>query len=316
MTTRSTQSPVALHVGRRAGRAAACLGAGALAAASLVLAGAGPAAAATPFLKSANVPNYAGVLENGASRSLYVLSIERGSKVHCTAACTATWIPLVVRSSVKSVSIGRSVKGKIGFVKRTAATKQVTYNTYPVYTYTGDTGPNQSTGEGVAADGGVWHVVHAATTSVGATPYATMLNAANIPSTSYKGVLVNGASHSLYVLSTEQGATLQCTAACLATWPPLLVTSATTSVSLGAGVDGTIGFVARGSKKQVTFNSFPVYTYSGDATGTEACGQGLTLGGGTWTLASAAATSAGATPVATATGGCSGSGYGYARSPR
>jgi predicted lipoprotein with Yx(FWY)xxD motif len=315
MTLRSSHSTPATHASRLTVRATACLGAGALAAASLVLAGAGPAAAATPLLKSANIPNYVGVLENSASRSLYLLSTEKGSKIHCTAACAATWIPLVVKSSVKSVSIAKGVKGKIGFVKRTAKAKQVTFNTYPVYAYTGDSGPNQSNGEGFAADGGVWHLLHAATKSTGATPYAPMLNAANIPTTSYKGVLVNGSSHSLYVLSAEKGTTLKCTGACLTTWPPLLVTSATTSVSLGAGVAGTIGFVARGSMKQVTFNSYPVYAYSGDAAATEACGQGIAADGGTWSLTNASATTANATQVVTASGGCGGT-YGYTRSSR
>lgn len=315
MSIRSTRFSSATRPSRLAVRAAACLGAGALAATSLVLSAADPAAAATPFLKSANVPNYARVLENGASRSLYVLSTEKGAKVHCTAACAATWIPLVVRSSVKKVSVARSVKGTIGFVRRTAKTKQVTFNTYPVYTYTGDSGPSQSNGEGVAADGGVWHLVHAAATFAGSTPFATILGAANIPATTYKGVLVNGSSRSLYVLSAEKGTSIKCTGGCLTTWPPLLVAASTTSVSLSAGVDGTIGFVPRGSMKQVTFNSYPVYTYSGDLGATESCGQGIVADGGTWTLTDASATTAAATQVATATGGC-GVNYGYARSPR
>jgi predicted lipoprotein with Yx(FWY)xxD motif len=315
MTDRSTHATPASRTHRLAARATAYLGAGALAAASLALAGAGTAAAATPFLKAANVPNYPGALENSASRSLYVLSTEKGAKIHCTGACAAIWLPLVVKSTVKTVSVAKTVKGKVGFVKRTAKTKQVTFNTYPVYVYTGDSGPNQSTGEGIAADGGVWRLAHATTKSASATPYATMLNAANIPQTSYKGVLVNRSSRSLYVLSAEKGATLSCTGACLATWPPLLVTSTTTSVSLGAGVSGTIGFVTRGSMKQVTFNSYPVYTYTGDMGATQSCGQGVMADGGTWTLTNASATTAGATPVATQTGGC-GINYGYTPTTR
>ena len=295
-------------------RAGAVAGAATLAATSLAVAGVGPAAAASPLLKSAGIPNYARVLENGASRSLYVLSTERGAKVHCTAACASTWHPLVVRSTVKSVSVGAMVKGKVGFVKRTATTKQVTFNSYPLYTYTGDAGPSRSSGEAVAADGGVWHLVHASAATAGGTPYAPILNSANVPATTYKGVLANSSSRSLYVLSAEQGTSIHCAASCLTTWPPLLVTSSTTSIAIAAGVKGTIGFVTRGSMKQVTFNSFPVYTYSGDTAPSQACGQGIAADGGTWTLASAAATSAGSTPVATGSGGC---GYpGYIRSPR
>jgi predicted lipoprotein with Yx(FWY)xxD motif len=315
MTHRSPSLTTPTRARRLAVRATACLGASALAAGSLVLAVAAPAGAAAPLLKSANIPSYGGVLENGASRSLYLLSTEKGSKLHCTGSCASIWIPVVVKSSVKKVTVAATVKGKIGFVKRNGSTKQVTFNTYPVYTYTGDTGPNQSMGEGIAADGGVWHLLHASAKTAGSTSYATTLSAANIPSTSYKGVLVNSSSHSLYVLSAEKGATLKCTSSCLQIWPPLLVPASTTSVSLGGGVDGTIGFVARGAMKQVTFNSYPVYTYSGDSTTLEACGQGVSSFGGTWSLTDAAATTPGSTQVATASGGC-GASYGYTASPR
>jgi predicted lipoprotein with Yx(FWY)xxD motif len=308
MTERSSPSTI----GRQAVRATACLGAGALAAASLLLAGSGLAGAAAPLLKSANVPGYAGALENSKSFTLYLLSNEKGAKLRCTGSCLATWLPLDVKSTVTKISVPKNVKGKIGFVKRTATTKQVTFNTYPVYTYTGDTGPNQSMGQDVTSNGGIWHLVHAAAKSAGATSYLPMLNTTNV-STNYAGVLANAGGRTLYVLSAEKGGTLHCTGACLSTWPPLLVGSTATpaAVSLGNGVKGTIGFVARGSMKQVTFNTYPVYTYTGDTGPSQSCGENVSADGGTWTLTSAGATSVTGTPVApVGTGGC-GSGYGY-----
>jgi predicted lipoprotein with Yx(FWY)xxD motif len=38
----------------------------------------------------------------------------------------------------------------------TANGSQLEYNGHPLYTYSGDTGPGQTNGEGI---GGVWHVV-------------------------------------------------------------------------------------------------------------------------------------------------------------
>jgi predicted lipoprotein with Yx(FWY)xxD motif len=295
------------HLARRA---AAVLGAAALLSTPLVLAGATGAGATTSFLKSANVPDYAAVLEASSSHTLYVLSTEKGAKLHCTGSCLSVWHPLVVKSSVTKVSVGANVKGKVGFVKRTAATKQVTYNTYPLYTFSGDTGANGTSGEGVAADGGVWHLVHASAKAAGATPFAPILNAANIPS--YKAVLENSGARSLYVLSTEKGASIKCSGGCLSIWPPLLVTSSTTSIAVGGGVKGTIGFVTRGSMKQVTFNSYPVYTYTGDNGPNQSNGENVAADGGTWTLASAGATTAGGTPVPPAAGGTGG---GWARHP-
>lgn len=304
MTVRSSTS----RTHRLAVRTTACLGAGALAAASLVLAGAGSAAAATPLLKAANVPSYAGALESGSSFTMYLLSNERGAKLHCTGTCLSTWKPLVVKSSVKTIKVATSVKGKIGFVKRTSATKQVTVNTYPVYTYLGDSGPNQSNGQDVTSNGGTWHLVRAGAKAPGATPYLPALNTTNVGAT-YKGVLANTHTRSLYVLSAEKGGTLHCTGSCVTIWPPLLVSSSTTSVTLGNGVKGTIGFITRGSMKQVTYNTYPVYTYSGDSSPSQSCGENVMADGGTWTLASAGATTATATPVPpVGAGGC---GIGY-----
>jgi predicted lipoprotein with Yx(FWY)xxD motif len=280
---------------------ASALGVAALPILSLSQAQAG--AASPPVLQSANIPNYAGILENSATRSLYVLSTGKGAKLHCTtSACLKSWHPLVVKSSTKSISVSGAVKGKIGFVKRSATTKQVTFNTYPVYTFAGDSGVHQSHGEAVVAFGGTWLMLHASAKSTAATPVAPLLQSANIPG--WPGVLENDASRSLYVLSVESGGTIKCTGKCATTWLPVLVTPSTTSIAVGAGVKGTIGFVARGSSaKQVTFNKYPVYTYTGDSGPNQSNGEDIPADGGTWTLVHASATSNGGTPDAIAPAG-------------
>ena len=128
--------------------------------------------AVSPVLKSANVSGFPGALVNHSSKTLYVLSVERGAKIKCTAACTPTWPPLLVKSSVTTVSLGAGVKGTIGFVKRSKTMKQVTFNSFPVYTYQGDSAKLQSNGEGITADGGTWTLVKAKASSAGATAYA------------------------------------------------------------------------------------------------------------------------------------------------
>jgi len=283
---------------RRLGlRVTACVGAAALAA--TIGTAATSAGAAGPTLKSANIPNYTGVLENAMSRTLYALSIERGAKIHCKTACLSIWPPLLVKSSVTTITLGKGVKGKIGFVKRSATTKQVTFNSYPVYTYAGDTGPNQSMGEQIVADGGIWRMVHANARTAAATPYLPILNKGTSKGTAatYAGVVQNTASRSLYVLSAENGGSIHCSAGCLSIWPPLMVTSTTTSIAMGQGVAGTVGFITRGTGKQVTINSYPVYTYSGDTGAAQCNGQHIVADGGTWTLINASATTSGTTQV-------------------
>ena len=127
-------------------------------------------AATVPQLQSVTVKPYSGILATAKKVSLYLLTVEKGGKLHCTGMCVTYWPPLLVPTATKSIPVSKSVKGKIGFVKRTSKLKQVTFNGYPVYRYSGDSGPNQVNGEGTPADGGTWYLVNATTTSVSSTP--------------------------------------------------------------------------------------------------------------------------------------------------
>ena len=164
---------------RRARRGALVVAAGALGV-TLVTA---LASGATPTIESANVPHYAGALANHSSRSLYVLSSERGGSVHCSGSCLSTWVPLEVATSTKTVSLGAGVKGKIGFIARGKSKKQVTFNSFPLYTFVGDSGARQSHGEGIKAFGGTWTLAHATATTAGATPFAAAASTSTPPTT-------------------------------------------------------------------------------------------------------------------------------------
>jgi predicted lipoprotein with Yx(FWY)xxD motif len=113
------------------------------------------------------------VLESNSSLTYYELSDEVGGTLHCTGACVSSWPPLLVSSATTAaeVSLGTGVKGAIGFVTRSASQKQVTFNSYPIYTFSGDTGPNQSNGQGIEEPGGAtWHLVNASATTPASTP--------------------------------------------------------------------------------------------------------------------------------------------------
>jgi len=152
--------------------AAAALALGVLGTAATI----GVASAGSLAVVSVAVPHFAGALANQSSHSLYVLSSEKGGALKCAGSCLSSWVPLEVPTATKTVSLGAGVKGKIGFVARGKAKKQVTFNSYPLYTFVGDSGARQSHGEGVKAFGGTWTLVKASSTTVGATPYA-----ANVP---------------------------------------------------------------------------------------------------------------------------------------
>jgi hypothetical protein len=75
----------------------------------------------------------------------------------------------------RHLSVGHGVRGKLGVVARKLSKKvtkyELTYNSYPVYTYVGDTGPRQSYGEGCEFKKGVyWELLKASATKASATP--------------------------------------------------------------------------------------------------------------------------------------------------
>ncbi len=265
---------------------------------------AAPSSAAVPRaasvqLASVTASGFGAVLSDGAhGGTLYVLSDERATSLRCTGACLHTWHPLLVATATKSVPKTSAVKGKVGFVTRSATTKQVTFNGFPLYTYVGDTTATAIKGAALTGEGGRWYLVHPGAVSAGATASLPTLQVGAASST-YSGILEAGtSSFSLYLLSAESNGTLHCTGSCLQAWPPLLVPSGTKSIALGAGVNGTIGFVTRGSQKQVTFNGYPVYTFSQDPGPNQATGEGIKSDGGTWELVHAGATTKSATPFA------------------
>lgn len=122
-----------------------------------------------PTIEVRAVKAYGHVLATAAGRSLYLFGPEAGGKIKCSGACLAIWPPLLVPASTKHLSVGPGVKGKIGFVHRTATKNQVTFNGYPVYVYSGDAKAGQTNGEGLV-HGGTWYLVNPAATTPKATP--------------------------------------------------------------------------------------------------------------------------------------------------
>jgi predicted lipoprotein with Yx(FWY)xxD motif len=132
------------------------------------LVGAAPSSSAAPvsahdpaLLQAANVAGFGEILTNAHGFSLYGLSDEFGGKLACKGQCLQFWPPVLVSTSATKVSLGAGVAGEIGFVARSATTKQVTFDGYPLYTFLKDSGAGQTHGEGVAAFGGTWGLLRA-----------------------------------------------------------------------------------------------------------------------------------------------------------
>jgi predicted lipoprotein with Yx(FWY)xxD motif len=133
-------------------------------------------------------------------------------------------------------------------------------------------------------------------------------------------VLVNGKGQTLYLLTSEKGGKITCTASngCTQAWPETTLPSGTTAAKAGTGVKSSLLGTVKGATgaMEVTYNGWPLYTFAGDsgAAGV-AHGQALTSFGGTWYVLNAAGNPVTAKAAAAGSSSSSGSGgsggYGY-----
>jgi predicted lipoprotein with Yx(FWY)xxD motif len=80
--------------------------------------------------------------------------------VTCTGTCAGTWPPLMVPSGATLVA-GPAVKASLlGSDPDPAGGRVATYDGWPLYTYSGDLGPGQATGQSIDLNGGVWYVLN------------------------------------------------------------------------------------------------------------------------------------------------------------
>src|SRR5256885_5733374 len=109
----------------------------------------------TPTVFVANNMALGTVLVNAQGRTLYYFVPERGGRIVCTGQCTNAWPPLFATSMAPTA--GAALPGQLGVVAR-GSSEQITYNQWPLYTFAGDGGPDQTNGQGVFGFGGKWFV--------------------------------------------------------------------------------------------------------------------------------------------------------------
>jgi predicted lipoprotein with Yx(FWY)xxD motif len=104
-----------------------------------------------------------------------------------------------------------------------------------------------------------------------------------------------------YFLPEKAGATSACDATCLMAWPPIVASaSAPTATSAVTGTLGVISITFNGTQvNEVTYNGWPLHTYSGDSASGQTNGQNIE---NTWFAAEPATTAdeTGATTGSTA----------------
>jgi predicted lipoprotein with Yx(FWY)xxD motif len=124
-------------------------------------AGASSAAAVTVSAKS--VHGVGTVLVNGQGQTLYLLTSEKGGKITCTASngCTQAWPETTLASEMTAPTAGTGVQSSLlGTVKDASGNLEVTYNHWPLYTFSGDSGAGVAKGQGLTSFGGTWYVLN------------------------------------------------------------------------------------------------------------------------------------------------------------
>ena len=124
-------------------------------------AGASSTAATTVSTKS--IPGVGTVLVNAQGQTLYLLTSEKGGKITCTASngCTQVWPETTLASGMTAATAGSGVQSSLlGTVKDASGNLEVTYNHWPLYTFSGDSGPGVAKGQGLTNFGGTWYVLN------------------------------------------------------------------------------------------------------------------------------------------------------------
>jgi predicted lipoprotein with Yx(FWY)xxD motif len=93
------------------------------------------------------------VLVDSSGLTLYAFAADSPGKSNCTGSCAGYWPP---EPASGPVTHSAAVTARLGTIKRSDGSTQLTVNGWPAYTYAADSGPGQATGQGLNLSGGLW----------------------------------------------------------------------------------------------------------------------------------------------------------------
>ena len=110
-------------------------------------------------VKTSKIKGLGVVLINTKGRTLYVFMKDEHRHVTCTGSCASFWPPLKWKGSGKPKGASPVKNALLGWDKNPAGGKVVTYNHWPLYTYSGDSAAGQASGWNLNLNGGKWYVI-------------------------------------------------------------------------------------------------------------------------------------------------------------
>jgi predicted lipoprotein with Yx(FWY)xxD motif len=105
----------------------------------------------------ANNPKLGSILVDSKGNTLYYFLKDKGGKSACNGACAGVWPPYTTGGSPQAEKGAQS--SMLGTTKRTDGGTQVTYNNFPLYTYTGDNKPGDTNGNDFEQFGAEWYAL-------------------------------------------------------------------------------------------------------------------------------------------------------------
>ena len=97
------------------------------------------------------------ILVDGKGQTLYLFEADTGKSSACKGSCASAWPPLTTGG--KPTAGAGVIGAKLGTIRRSDGTSEVTYNGHPLYKYVGDQAPGQTTGQGSDDYGAEWYVL-------------------------------------------------------------------------------------------------------------------------------------------------------------
>jgi predicted lipoprotein with Yx(FWY)xxD motif len=113
------------------------------------------------------------VLADSKGFTLYWYAKDTKMTSACTGGCATAWPPVTGKPVA---AMGAHLVGVFGTITRPGGVVQATYKGHPLYTYSGDSAPGQTKGNGV---GGLWHVLRVTTKGAVAAPMASPMASAS-----------------------------------------------------------------------------------------------------------------------------------------
>lgn len=244
-------------------------------------------------------PTLGDILVDGNGMTLYMFTKDAPNKSNCAGDCLKAWPPLLSNGSPQA---GPGVDAALlGTAEMSDGSLIVTYHQMPLYYWAGDVKAGDTNGQDV---NGVWYVVTPGgdammtdakgNAKVAATAVATAMPTVVSDDDMYKtddsasddvklmvannatfgAILVDANGKTLYMFTKDGPNQSNCTAGCLAAWPPFIASSA---VKAEDGVDeALIGTATLADGRMiVTYNQMPLYYWAGDVKAGETNGQGV-----------------------------------------